>query len=116
MHAVQPPPPLPSGVAALPIGQAVMRALAKDPQERFRTAEEFSAAIVGRSAQSMEMESLKSAGATAPGQSHPATPNRAEQETTAAGGGIGALVRRFWLPLAIVVLLAALGASLLLFR
>jgi serine/threonine-protein kinase len=129
MHAVQPPPPLPAAVASLPVGRAIMRALSKDPQERFGTAEEFSAAIAGRSIDSLEMERLKAtAAATAQGQSaapstqpeRPGSPQAdrtpGEKARTAAGGGIGALVRRFWLPLVIVVLLAALGASLLLFK
>jgi serine/threonine-protein kinase len=49
MHDEAPPPPLPGGLSATPIGQAVMRALHKRPAERFASAEEFAAALAGGS-------------------------------------------------------------------
>jgi len=47
MHATQPPPPLPLAIARTPLGMAVTRVLAKEPQARFKSAQEFSDAIDG---------------------------------------------------------------------
>jgi serine/threonine-protein kinase len=49
MHNHDPPPPLPEDLAGTPLGPAVMRSLAKQPQERFATVGEFLAAIRGES-------------------------------------------------------------------
>ncbi len=123
MHSAQQPPPLPAALAELPIGKAIMRALEKDPQARFRTAEEFSAAIVGRSTQSLD--STKAAGATAvttatqsqaPRPSAQPSPIMGEGERAPVGRGFGGVLRRFWLPLMIAALLAILGASVWLTR
>ncbi|MEX0819382.1 MAG: serine/threonine-protein kinase [Pirellulaceae bacterium] len=47
MHSTQPPPPLPLAIASTHLGKAVMRALAKEPRQRFASADEFSRAIDG---------------------------------------------------------------------
>lgn len=47
MHAAHRVPPLPDDLADTPLGRAVMRALEKDPQRRFATADEFRAALSG---------------------------------------------------------------------
>lgn len=44
-HNQDPVPPLPSDVARLPVGAAVMRALEKDPAVRYASAAEFAAAL-----------------------------------------------------------------------
>ena len=108
MHNVQQPPPLPAALTSLPIGQAIMRALEKDPRTRFRTADEFSAAIVGGGTQSIDLASVTAAtGSTASasqrGQSSPPfdkltagrpSPIKGEGEAPASGGGMGRLLRR----------------------
>ncbi|HEY5316176.1 MAG TPA: serine/threonine-protein kinase [Pirellulales bacterium] len=48
MHLEQPVPPLPQPVAATPLGRAILRALEKEPERRFRTAAEFVAALDAR--------------------------------------------------------------------
>ena len=48
MHNHEPVPPLPAAVAAAPLGRAVMRALAKEPSQRFRSSREFLDALAGR--------------------------------------------------------------------
>jgi len=47
MHTTQPLPPLPLAIARTHLGQAVTRALEKDPGARFASADEFIAAIDG---------------------------------------------------------------------
>jgi serine/threonine-protein kinase len=47
MHNDQPPPALPSALAATKIGQAVMKSLAKAPQERYASANDFLKALGG---------------------------------------------------------------------
>ncbi len=49
LHNSAPLPPLPAQVASTPLGQAIARALEKDPRARFRTAGEFMAALDSRS-------------------------------------------------------------------
>jgi len=46
-HNSDPVPPLPKGLATTPVGRATMRALEKDPDRRFATAQEFAAALGG---------------------------------------------------------------------
>lgn len=45
MHNQSPPPPLPPGLAAQPVAQAVLRALAKRPTDRFADARQMRAAL-----------------------------------------------------------------------
>lgn len=47
MHNQDPVPPLPAEIAATPLGQAVLRSLYKQPEERFATAEDFLNALHG---------------------------------------------------------------------
>lgn len=44
-HLDQPVPPLPGTIAGTPLGRAILRALEKEPDQRFRTAAEFLAAL-----------------------------------------------------------------------
>ncbi|MDX1944388.1 MAG: serine/threonine-protein kinase [Pirellulaceae bacterium] len=48
MHNHDPVPPLPEGIADTPLGRAIMRSLAKEPGQRFRSAAEFLDALAGR--------------------------------------------------------------------
>lgn len=48
MQTSDPPPPLPPDVASTPLGAAILKALAKDPAERFVSAAEFIEALGGR--------------------------------------------------------------------
>ncbi len=47
-HNSQPLPPLPDEIAETPLGRAIARALEKDSQNRFDSAEDFAAAIAGK--------------------------------------------------------------------
>jgi serine/threonine-protein kinase len=48
MHNHDEPPPLPAPIAQTPLGRAVMRAMAKDPHERFTSAREFLDCLAGK--------------------------------------------------------------------
>lgn len=48
MHNHESPPPLPGPIGHTPLGRAVMRALAKEPSQRFATAREFLDALAGK--------------------------------------------------------------------
>lgn len=46
-HNQDPVPPLPAAIAATPLGKAVMRSLAKEPEQRFQSAGDFLRALQG---------------------------------------------------------------------
>lgn len=46
-HSQDPVPPLPEIIAATPLGKAVMRSLAKEPEQRFQSASDFLRALQG---------------------------------------------------------------------
>lgn len=48
LHNQEPLPPLPPDIAATPLGRAIVRALAKDPRQRFASAADFLAALEGK--------------------------------------------------------------------
>jgi hypothetical protein len=118
LHNMQPVPPLSSSVANLPIGRAIMRALEKDPQRRFSTAEEFAAALDGRTAAApavgapairtgtVTMPALAAAGA-APA----AAAANANTSKSHRSGGLSAFLRRYWILLVVAALLAIVAAT-----
>jgi serine/threonine-protein kinase len=113
LHNMQPVPPLSSSVANLPIGRAIMRALEKDPQRRFATAEEFAAALDGRTAAAaprvatgtVTMLALATAGTEI------ALPAAADKSKRTHAGGLRQFLRRYWIALVVIALLAVLAAT-----
>lgn len=114
MHNTQPVPPLSAFVAGLPVGQAITRALEKDPDRRFSNAEDFIAALDGRQTLSAAQQAARVSTGTM------VMSAIAKPRAAAAGGkkdrgaGSKGLFRRYWLALVIVALLAVLAATQLL--
>ena len=77
-HNSDPVPPLPPSLRSTAIGRAVMRSLEKDPARRFRTADEFAAALADRSSTAAADEP-----AVAPADASRPPSRRAEPETVA---------------------------------
>jgi serine/threonine-protein kinase len=76
-HNHEPPPPLPPSLAATSLGQAVMRALAKQPEERFASAAEFASALKG------ETPLIDSQNSLGPGSSRAASAHAASHRSYA---------------------------------
>ncbi len=121
MHNTQPVPPLSASVAGLPLGRAVTKALEKDPERRFASAEAFAAALDGRDVLATVQAAARASTGTMV-MSALGTNRGAEQATTAvadckkkrSGRGAKNLLRRYWLALVIVALLAVVVATQLL--
>ncbi len=128
LHNTQPPPPMSPTITATPLGQAILRSLDKDPKDRFASAEEFLAAVNGAPVSGFEatVRSKRVPTLKAPA---PAPPLVAEQSTATATAAattvaasaspsqkasafsFGDLLRRYWIILAIILLLAILAAT-----
>jgi eukaryotic-like serine/threonine-protein kinase len=115
LHNMQPVPPLSSSISNLPLGRAILRALEKDPQRRFPSAEEFAAALDGRpTAAAGAISARVSTGTMAmPALAPPATAHGGAK-TVGALSGAKDLFRRYWIVLLIAGLLAVLAATQLL--
>ncbi len=103
MHNDQPPPPLEASLANTQIGQAVMRALEKEPTKRFASARDF--ALVLGAAPSTPRVKQWTAEVKDPGQKKPP---KAKQPAK-PGGGIVAALTRNWL---VFVVAALIGTAL----
>ena len=117
MHNTQPVPPLSSGVADQPLGRGILRALEKEPDKRFSTSDEFTAALDGRPAglpaEAVPVRSPTGTMVMAGAQLAAMKPAAADRKPTGGSGlGINKLLRRYWLVLLIAVLLAVLAAAL----
>lgn len=121
LHNMQPVPPLSSSVANLPLGRAIMRALEKDPERRFSTADEFATALNGGATTAQPPIAAR----TSPGPAAMPAPATAKTELAVAvangkakesrrSGGLRELLRRYWLALVVIALLAILVATQLL--
>lgn len=91
MQTSDPPPPLPADVAGTRVGQAIMKALAKEPAERFADAAEFAAALgttIARPAAGAAPQSPNVVGAESPA-SRPAPVPASLPASAKAGAGEG---------------------------
>ena len=121
LHNMQPVPPLSSSVANLPLGRAIMRALEKDPERRFSTADEFATALDGASATAQPPIAARiSSGPVAmPALAMDKTGSAATTTNRKANklrhsGGLREFLRRYWIALVVIALLAILAATQLL--
>lgn len=97
MHNDQPPPPLEAKLANTHVGQAVMRALQKEPKSRFASARDFAASLgvaPKKSSPKQWVAQVKEPG-----------PPRASK----CGGGFLAALKRHWL---VFMVAALIGAAL----
>jgi hypothetical protein len=118
---MQPVPPLSSSVANLPLGRAIMRALEKDPERRFSSADEFAAALDGAAATAQPPIATRTSMGTDPTPALPtdksgsaATTTNRKDNKLRHSGGLRELLRRYWIALVVVALLAILAATQLL--
>jgi serine/threonine protein kinase len=104
MHNDQPPPPLPPTIASTRIGQAVMRALEKDPARRFASAAQFLETL-GAPAPKAPAPSPKqwTAQVKDPSEQKPKKP---KQPTSFL-----AILKRNWIPFAVAALIGAAAAG-----
>lgn len=103
MHNDQPPPPLEARLASSKVGQAVMRALEKDPKRRFASACDFALAL-GATPNTPPVKQW-TAEVKEPGQKQKSKPAKQAKP----GGGIVAALKRNWL---VFVVAALIGAAL----
>jgi len=101
MHNDQPPPPLEANLANTRIGQAVMRALEKEPKRRFKNAAEFANALAATPrAPSAKQWTSQVRDPSDPRPAHPA-------KTRPPGGGLAGALKRYWLVFLVAGLIGA---------
>ncbi len=124
LHNTQPVPPLSPAITGAPLGQAILRALEKDPKDRFASADDFLAAIDGRTPEIMSstvrskrVPTLRPApvATVAPtGSDVPALASPSAQVLSrrkAPSRSFGQLIRSYWVAILIVLLLIVLAAT-----
>lgn len=99
MHHDQPPPPLEAKLASTRVGQAVLRALQKEPKRRFASAREFAAALGAEPAKAAPKQWVAQV-------KEPKQPGQVKQ-----GGGILAALKRNWLVFVVAALIGAAAAG-----
>lgn len=95
MHNDQPPPPLETKLANTRVGQAVMRALQKEPKSRFASARDFAASLGVAPAKSSPKQWVAQV-------QEPRQPRAAK-----SGGGFLAALKRHWLAFVVAALIGA---------